>query len=68
MANRSLVRGNSGRITGNRIGVNVVGDDYDLTLLEEVQVFDNDTDVAREEIAMPKPSEVVIWGELGRDE
>ncbi len=46
-----------GVITGATLGVNVLVDDYDLERLsDEVYVFGNGTDFAREELLLPAPA------------
>ena len=64
-----LVVGRTGRLearrgtaTGNGIGINVVDPDYDMTLLsDEVLVYGNGVDVARQDIVVPDAADFRGW-------
>ena len=61
MANGARVHGTRRRIEGNAIGLVVTGADNDPSRdLPEVFIFDNRTDISREELVLPRPIDLVL--------
>jgi len=58
VARRGRLRASQGVVSGNSVGVNLQGGD-DLLGLEDVYLFDNDTDVARRDLPVPRPTEAL---------